>query len=239
MGVRFIIVLSILLGASSSSAWVRQDLWIPQTQTLKSGSWQLYLQNQFSPQKDTSVVTPRHEGAVGVRWGLYEHGRVGLDAGIQWREPAEDSLLRALYGDLRVRVNEVQDDWWSVSMGVKRLGLVSGKNDINLIYLMLQNRFSQNWFLGVGGFTGSAQLLVGQTETHQNRGILFGVWRQIQSGKGKLAFEFQSGQNTFGYFFSGLILRLKGDVYGTIGYGLANQRNTMTDWALFRLTAEF
>jgi len=96
---------------------------------------------------------------------------------------------------------------------------------------MVQNK-AGNWSFGLGGYSGNPSLLVDDGDD-DSRGLLAGIWRRL--GRGRLALEFQSGRNLFGFLFMGFDLDLSHGYRFTIGHGFANNRDARRDWILVKV----
>lgn len=229
-----------ILFAIEAQAKYRKDLWIPQTHTLDPGQVQISVSRQAAFQKkDTDPVGYGHESMLGASFGIWENGPVGVEAGVEWIEPARSMVTQGLYGHLRVRVSKVDEKGWSVALGIEKLGFVTNRNDHNIIYAALQNKIGERWYTEVGGYNGSARFLIDQRGKPDTRGTFLGIWRQIQMGRGRIGVEYTSGFNYLGFIFTGMTLELSDSVYGTIGYGYANNQKLNRDWVLSRITVDF
>lgn len=236
---RVLLVLTLLF-SQSVFAMHRNDFWIPQTRTLEPGVFQVSVERraQFQKAKEDSIGQG-HESTLGTSYGIWEKGIVGVEGGIDWIEPAADQIGQALYGHLRIRASKVEEDGWSVATGIERMGFVANRNDVNIIYITLQNRFSEKWFAGVGGYNGSARFLVDDTGKEDPKGVFFGVWRQIQQGRGRLGLEHQAGASFMGLTTLGMTLELAEGIHGTVSYSLANNQKLVRDYVLARMSVEF
>lgn len=234
---KYVIVFLILFVSIPSLARYRQDFWIPQTHTLEAGVSQANLGRNATLSKD--ATTSQHTSMLGFSVGIWEKDIIGVEGGLEWEEPAVEMVTRGIYGHLRIRANDIEKSGWAFALGIEKLGFVSNKNDFNMIYLVLQNKFSEKWIVGVGGYNGSSRFLIDENGKDDPRGAFLGVWRQIQQGRGRIGAEYQSGRNLFGYAFAGFTLELSDFVYGTLGYGFANNANLVKDWVLARVSVDF
>jgi hypothetical protein len=228
--------LTLLFGVFSHGAY-RIDQWIPQTHTLPAGAMQVAVERKATMAKE-ATQSP-NTSVLGTSFGLWGNENVGVEGGLDWEEPANEQFTRAIFGHLRIRAKDLEKDKWSFALGIEKLGFVSNKNDINMIYLTFQNQIADLWLVGVGGYNGSSRFLVDETGKDDPRGAFVGVWRQIQRRRGRLAFEYQSGRSFVGYIFAGMTLELSDLVYGTIGYGHTNNDVLGKDWVLARMSADF
>lgn len=227
----------LLFSGVFSQAAYRIDQWVPQTHTLPAGAIQVSLERKATMIKDNNA-SPLTAG-LGTSFGIWSNENVGVEGGLTWDEPSQEHFTRAIFGHLRIRARDLERDKWSFALGIEKLGFVPNKNDINMIYLAFQNQISDFWILGVGGYNGSARFFIDEKGTEDPRGAFVGVWRQIQRRRGRLAFEYQTGQNFTGYLFAGMTLELSDLVYGTVGYGMANNQSLGKDWMLARISADF
>lgn len=226
--------------AAQTHAMYRNDFWIPQTRTLNSGEFQVSVERRAQLQKSKEdSVGQGHESTLGTSFGLWEKDIVGVEGGIDWIEPAADQMAQAIFVHLRIRVSKVEEDGWSVATGIERMGFVATRNDVNMIYITLQNRFSEKWFAGVGGYNGSARFLVDQTGKEDPKGIFLGVWRQIQQGRGRVGLEHQAGMSFVGLTTVGMTVELDQGINGTISYALANNQKLVRDYVLARMSVDF
>lgn len=229
-------ILVFFLGVFSHAAY-RLDQWIPQTKTLDPGFVQVSLERKATLVKDkqTSPMT----SSLGTSFGVWANEQMGVEAGVTWEEPSREHFTQALFGHLRVRAKDLEKDKWSVALGVEHLGFVTNKNDQNMLYLSFENEIAPFWIVGLGGYNGSSRFFVDDRGKEDPRGAFVGIWRQIQRQRGRVALEYQSGQNFKGYLFTGMTLELSELVWGTIGYGYANNRTNGVDWVLARISADF
>ncbi len=231
---------TISFSTAPSHAMYRNDLWIPQTRTLNPGEFQVSVERraQFQKKKDDPYGMG-HESTVGTSFGLWEKDIVGVEGGIDWIEPAGDQIGQAIYAHLRIRVSKVQEAGWGVATGIERMGFVANKNDVNIIYINLQNKFSEKWIAGVGGYNGSARFLVDHVGKEDPKGVFVGVWRLIQQGRGKLGLEHQAGVSFLGVTALGMTLEFADGIHGTVSYALANNQNISRDHVLARMSVDF
>ena len=216
------------------------DFWVPQTETLAEGAVQFDILTQSSLTKSSSVSLDKQFGSDwGLSYGIYEKGPVGVEAGLDWREPTLTDALGAIYGNLRVRALKTKEDGFSVAMGIDSLGFESGTNDLNLLYLVFQAQAGTSWQIELGGYSANARLLETSNADAESKGAIFGAWHQSDSAKSKWGIEWMSGSHQLGYLFGGLKLLLQEGLYGTIAYGLANDQADMKNWVLLKLSVLF
>lgn len=236
------ICLALALGlfCHSSFALHRIDLLVPQTRTLEQGQIQVSVERKATVMKKAEDnFAYGHESTQGTSFGIWQKDRVGVEGGIDWTEPASENLSRGLFGHLRVSVNDVEEQGWAVAVGLEKFGFVANKNDFNIIYINLQNRISELWYVGVGGYNGSSKFLINHRGKADPRGTSVGIWRQIQRGQGKIGLEYQSGMSFMGMTVLGMTLTFTEGVYGTIGYGIANNQRLVRDWMLTKIAVDF
>jgi len=230
------LITSLFCGGFSQAAY-RIDQWVPQTHTLPPGAIQVSLDRKATVAKDAAA--PQLTSGLGTSFGIYGNENVGVEGGLTWEEPTSEQFTRSLLGHLRIRAKDLERDKWAFALGIEKLGFVANKNDINMIYLSFQNQVSDLWIVGLGGYNGSARFFVDEKGKEDPRGAFVGLWRQIQRKRGRLAFEYQSGRNFTGYIFGGMTIELSELVFGTIGYGLSNNKELGKDWVLARISADF
>lgn len=235
-------LLVVMILFSSVSAWARyrNDYLIPQTRTLQKGQVQFSVDRQAVLQKKKDdLAGAGHASTLGSSFGLWQSGSIAAEGGIDWSEPAVESVVNAIFGHLRFRIHDLEEDGWSFAFGVEKFGVISNKNDYNILYAMMQNRIGEDWYIGLGGYAGNSKFLVDHEGKSDAQGFSAGLWRQIQQGHGRMGLEFQSGRSSLGAIALGMTLELSESVYGNVSYAIANNQNLMRDWLLARLTVDF
>ena len=237
---RFVVIVGFLFCGSKSIAGYRSDFLIPQTHTLDTGEWQVAVERRaVFLKEETDPVGYGHQSNLGLSFGIWDYGPVAVEGGTDWLEPSAGSMGRSVFGHLRVRFNRLSEMGWSVATGIENLGFVTNKNDVNYIYVTLQNKIGELWTVGAGAYSGNSRFLVDHRGKPDAKGMFVGVWRQVQRGLGRVGLEYQTGLNQFGFMFVGTTLELAEGILGTLGYGFANDQQLVRDSALARISADF
>jgi hypothetical protein len=228
-----ILWIAFLIIPTKALALSTHNFWVPLAQTLEKDEVAFDLRQQFSMDKSPGGSS-FHQGLWGISRGLLNVGRIRLEAGIDWREPAVVSVASALSAHGRVALNSVQEDGWSVAIGVDQFGFHAGVNDLNLNHVVFQNMLGADWEMAFGGFAGNSTFLRGD-----DKGMFTGLWRHIQKDHGLAGIEWMSGNSSLGYLVPGLKVEIRDGVMGYLAYGAANRRNILKDWIQMRISILF
>lgn len=225
-----------------SSAWAlpTRILWIPTTSLLEKDFIQVDVENRMAfDKRPTDPLTRTTASAVGASYGWLQIGEVTSEVGMDWVEPQNKELVAVLQGHFRVRLFDVKKRGWAVALGAQSVGFKPEVSDENIIYVNLENRIFEEWTMGAGAYAGSAKLLLDENGKEDSKGFFWGLWRDVQSGRGKAGVEWMSGKNKYSYLFAGAQFEIQEFVHGTLGYGFAMERETRRDWLLVRLSLDF
>ncbi len=237
---RGLLIFLTVVFTTPSFAMHRNDSWIPQTRTLDEGVFQVSLDRHAQVQKKKEdPIGMGHESTLGTSYGIWQKDIVGVEGGLDWIEPAAEQVVQGVFAHVRIRVSDVEKDGWAVATGIERMGFVANKNDVNMMYVTMQNRFADRWFAGVGGYSGSSRFLVDHNGKEDSKGVFLGIWRQIQKGRGRLNFEHQAGASFVGVSSLGMTLELADGIHGTVCYALSNNQKLVRDFMLAKISVDF
>jgi hypothetical protein len=234
----------LVLYSVPSVALSTKDFWIPQTKTLEYNQFRFDLNATGTLIKSSQVSSANSNKlnsnwSAGLSYGLISNENMGAEIGVDWSEPSTEDYSEALLFNARVRALSIEDDGFSVAIGIESLGFKPAVSDFNIIHLVFENRFWQNWIGVLGGYAGSSSTLLDDQGASDPRGFLLGVRRVSPDKKEILGLEYQSGKNRFGYLTAGASFELKKDVFGTVLVGTPNNRNLLRDILGFKLAVLF
>jgi hypothetical protein len=234
-------VISFLISATSSQLWARSPriLWVPVAAAGHDQDCRLQMEQHFTPEKhpgDSPGVFS--ESAFGFDCRFLRVKSISLDGGLDWRESGSrvtDHFGEPLQGHLRAAYGPGQDgaNGWAVALGVDDLGFNSGQNNFNVISLVGQFA-AEGWTAVLGAYSGNPNLLVKGSGEPDNDGALLGIWHR--TGWATYGIEHFSGKNHFGYSVLGGLIQLNQSTALGVGYGIANNRETMRDLVLLKMT---
>lgn len=229
-----IVITVVYLPAAHAKSF--RKLWIPEASAPDSGQCRFEAEQMFTPLKKSGDRPGQYfEHSIGSGCHVGALSQFDFDAGADYVEAydmAPETLIDPLQGYVRATFGQRRNKGWQAALGVDGIGLKSGQNNHNLIYLMGQAR-SEAWGAYFGGYMGNEATLKKSDGSASNTGALIGIRRYI--GRGLIGAEMLTGANRFGFLFFGAQVQFDEIVGVTAGYAVANDRSAMRDWLFLRL----
>jgi hypothetical protein len=245
MRIHFILILlisSYLVNLEFANCQPTQHLWVPEAFVLPQGHCRMDLQNQFSVKKSEALHDPYDYG-VGGSCGVYKSAfysiPVAVELGLDWRESSDrnpKSVIDPLQLHVQASILDLRQGKWGIGLGMSSIGFSENTNDTNMAYTIIQN-FSDPWLIGLGGYSGNPNLLVDHNGQAASSGVMAGVWRY--TSKAVFSLEWMSGLSRVGALVVGGGVILPGNTRISLGVGLANNRESGSDWVLLKVSLDF
>lgn len=211
-------------------------LWIPDVKGMRDDVCRFEMQDLVTPiRKSTDRAGEFFGLSIGSTCGLYDSEDLRFEVGLDWKEShnyAIQSASDAIFGQVQLQLFDIDRKHWGLSVGAYDIGLKSGTNNYNVIYLMALHQAGAYRF-GLGAYSGNSQILLNGDGQSDYQGALIGIWKKIVNGD--IGVEMQTGYNRYGYLFFGGRWIIAPKTFVVTGYGKSNDTKIARDMVLVRL----
>ncbi|OGS18234.1 MAG: hypothetical protein A3J83_06345 [Elusimicrobia bacterium RIFOXYA2_FULL_40_6] len=191
------------------------QIWNPSTDIQAIKTVHLGIDNYFSAANNHTkpLAAPTD---LGLTYGLFKNIEIGID----YFGPATDPLFyNAKYG-----IAESQKMMFSVAVGGMNFGGKKDSTDANILYGVAAKNIGKIGRLSLGYYSGNAKVLMDETGTSANTGMIASFDKQI-SDKVWGALDYASGTSSYGTLSFGASYSFAQNTSIIFGYVIYNNQN--------------
>lgn len=214
-------LLPLAAGATPST-----QIWIPSTDIQKYKSVHLNVDNYVSAGKETSGLWKAPSFVIGPTVGVLPYEKIQAEAGLDVMRAglAADSYPLYLHAKAGTPEGALFAGSPAFAAGGYNFGLKKDITDQNIIYALAAKNFSKAGRFSAGYYTGNDKVLLDETGTKANTGLLLSWDRTISEVSDKLwaAVDYQGGESCLGALSFGVSWAFAANTSVIFGYDVYN-----------------